>query len=102
MHAPDLSVSRRLLPRFDASPTPFHAVDVVADELTAAGFVEIQPGSPMVAGGPAFVRRGGALVARVVGEAHGADSPVRVIGAHTDSPCLRMAPISQKSQYGYE
>ena len=38
------------------------------------------------------MRRGGALVAWVVDEAHDAASPVRVIGAHTDSPNLRIKP----------
>ena len=42
--------------------------------------------------GRLFVRRGGALLAWVVDEAHGPASPVRIIGAHTDSPNLRIKP----------
>jgi len=54
--------------------------------------VEVAPGSSVPARGRAFVRRGGALVAWVVGEHHAAASGVRVIGAHTDSPNLRVKP----------
>jgi aspartyl aminopeptidase len=92
MRAPDLSVSRRLLGLLDESPTPFHAVATAARELIAAGFGEVAPGGPLPARGRVFMRRGGALVAWVVDEAHQASSPVRVIGAHTDSPNLRIKP----------
>jgi len=92
MRAPDLSVSRRLLSLLDRSPTPFHAVETAADELSAAGFVEVPAGESIPARGRVFVRRGGALIAWVVDEAHDAGSPIRVIGAHTDSPNLRIKP----------
>ena len=92
MRAPDLSVSRRLLGRLDDSPTPFHAVDTTAEALAGARFDEVAPGSPLPARGRCFVRRGGALVAWVVGDDHTAASPVRVVGAHTDSPNLRVKP----------
>jgi aspartyl aminopeptidase len=92
MRAPDLSVSRRLLGLFDRSPTPYHAVDAAAEELSAAGFAEVAPGAALPPRGRLFVRRGGALVAWVVDDGHDASSPVRVIGAHTDSPNLRIKP----------
>ena len=92
MRAPDLSISRRLLGRLDDSPTPFHAVVTVARELTEAGFAEIAPGDPITAHGRHFVCRGGSLVAWSVAESHGAASPLRVIGAHTDSPTLHVKP----------
>jgi aspartyl aminopeptidase len=92
MRAPDLSVSRRLLELLDRSPTPYHAVETAAEELVGAGFAEVAPGAPLPARGRVFVRRGGSLVAWVVDEAHGPASPVRVVGAHTDSPNLRIKP----------
>ncbi|MEZ5244228.1 MAG: M18 family aminopeptidase [Acidimicrobiales bacterium] len=92
MRAPDLSISRRLLGLLDESPTPFHAVATVARELTDAGFAEFTPGTPIPVRGRCFTRRGGSLVAWVVDDAHRASSPVRVIGAHTDSPNLRIKP----------
>ena len=92
MSAPDLSVARRLPARLDASPTPFHTVETVATELVGAGFTELAVGDPLPQQGRSFLRRGGALVAWVVAEAHRATSPVRVVGAHTDSPNLRLKP----------
>ncbi|MEM7140650.1 MAG: M18 family aminopeptidase [Actinomycetota bacterium] len=91
MQAPELSVSRRVAALIDASPTPFHAVETAVRELQAAGFVELGPGeAPGV--GSRFLRRGGALVAWTVADHHEAHSPVRVVGAHTDSPNLRIKP----------
>jgi aspartyl aminopeptidase len=90
MNAPDLSVSRRVAGLLDASPTPYHAVATAAEELIGAGFTELGPGDSMSARGRAFVRRGGALVAWAVGDHHEAGSGFRVIGAHTDSPNLRI------------
>ncbi|OUZ08378.1 M18 family aminopeptidase [Aeromicrobium sp. PE09-221] len=75
----------------DASPTPFHAVRTVAEELSEAGFTQVReqaawPTSP----GDYYVVRGGSLVAW----REAPDTPVhagfRVIGAHTDSPNLRI------------
>ena len=91
----------------DASPTQFHAVHNAAARLVDAGFEQFVPGSvgsaaagsiaagaggagaPM-APGARFVVRDGALVAWVDGNRPGA--PLRLIGAHTDSPNLRVRP----------
>ncbi|TSD65318.1 M18 family aminopeptidase [Aeromicrobium piscarium] len=75
----------------DASPTPFHAVRTAAEELTDAGFVQVReqdvwPTSP----GDYFVIRGGSLVAWREAADTPAHAGFRVIGAHTDSPNLRI------------
>jgi aspartyl aminopeptidase len=101
MRAPDLSVSRRVGGLIDASPTPYHAVETAVRELTAAGFSEVRAGDPVPATGSSFVRRGGALVAWVVAEHHSASSGVRVIGAHTDSPNLRIKPQPDGGSAGW-
>lgn len=88
----DLSVARRLLGRLDAAPTPFHAVATAAEELQGAGFEEVGPGDRPHGPGRRFVRRGGSLVAWVTAPHHGPCSGFRVIGAHTDSPNLRLKP----------
>ena len=92
MRAPDLSVSRRVAELVDASPTPYHAVDAAVGALSGAGFRELTTGEAVPSQGPAFIRRGGALVAWAIDESHSASSGVRVIGAHTDSPNLRIKP----------
>ncbi len=75
-----------------ASPTPWHAARNAATMLTAAGFVELSPSGgwdePVARG---LVVRDGSLIAW--NGAPGVDeAPVRMIGAHTDSPGLRIRP----------
>jgi aspartyl aminopeptidase len=82
---------QELLDFLDASPSPWHAADSAADVLLADGFVELaesQTWAPLPAAG--FTRRGGALVAWRLGD--GIPTGVRIVGAHTDSPGLRVHP----------
>ena len=92
-----------LLAHLDASPTPFHAVELVAGRLDRAGFARLDPGSPWspeAARGSSYVMRDGAVVAWVggTGERPGRG---RFIGAHTDSPCLRVRPNPDSGGLGY-
>jgi aspartyl aminopeptidase len=84
----------------DASPSPFHAVATSASQLLATGCQELDAGAawdPVDAG---FVRRGGALVAwRGVGAT--AATPFRIVGAHTDSPGLRVKPLPDTGVLGW-
>lgn len=86
----------------DAAPTPFHAVAEVASALTAAGFVELAeaerwPRQP----GRYFVVRGGSLVAWHSGPAKDPGRPFRILGAHTDSPNLRVKPRADAARLGW-
>lgn len=72
----------------DASPSPFHVCATVAARLIAAGYTELSeakhwPSEP----GRYFTVRAGSLVAW---NSDGADGPFRIVGAHTDSPNLRV------------
>jgi aspartyl aminopeptidase len=81
------------------SPSPFHAVAAVALRLERAGFRELALDGPWPAGtAPAYVRRGGTLVAW-----RPAVSPTgfRIVGAHTDSPNLRIKPQPDHRSAGY-
>ena len=75
----------------DASPSPFHACATAAAMLTAAGFAEVDecdawPDTP----GRYVLRRGGSLVAWSTVASSAAHDAFRVVGAHTDSPNLRL------------
>lgn len=72
----------------DASPSPFHVCATVAARLIAAGYTELSEAErwPSVPG-RYFTVRAGSLVAW---NSAGADGPFRVVGAHTDSPNLRV------------
>ena len=76
----------------DASPSPFHACATVAGRLLAAGYVELREADPWPRGpGRYFTIRAGSLVAwNAAGSITGPADPFRIVGAHTDSPNLRV------------
>ncbi|HYF45761.1 MAG TPA: M18 family aminopeptidase [Acidimicrobiales bacterium] len=99
-----IEAARRLLGHLDASPTPYHAVATAADLLTAAGFAEVDEGDAW-AGDLAdrwFVRRGGALVAADWPAGTAPEAPLRIVGAHTDSPNLRLKPRPGSPSAGWQ
>lgn len=72
----------------DGSPSPFHACETVAGRLLAAGYAELPEGDTWPERpGRFFTVRAGSLVAW---NTTGPDGPFRIIGAHTDSPNLRV------------
>lgn len=76
-----------------ASPTPHHATAEATRRLTAAGFTELAEIDRWPTGaGARVVRRGGALVAWRQPERVDPAAGVRLVGAHTDSPNLRLKP----------
>lgn len=80
-----------------ASPSSYHAAAEVARRLEAAGFERIDEGdawpSP-ASGGPqrGVLVRDGAVVAWVAPADADADTPFRILGAHTDSPGFKLKP----------
>ena len=77
----------------DASPSPFHVCATVAAQLRAHGFTELTETREWPAsGGRYFLIRGGSLIAwsGEAGAPGDAARPFRIVGAHTDSPNLRV------------
>jgi aspartyl aminopeptidase len=86
----------------DASPSPYHAVATAAGRLVAAGWEQLDE----VDSWPAdvtrgYVTRGGALVAWHRAGDPDPGSPFRVVGAHTDSPGLRVKPRPDLTTLGW-
>lgn len=73
----------------DASPSPFHACRTTAERLLAAGFTELSESDPWPVAGDHFAVRAGSLIAWRSGDG-GLAVPFRIVGAHTDSPNLRV------------
>lgn len=95
---------RRLLDFVDASPTPFHAVATTRAQLEAAGFSELDEAErwELAAGDRRFVvRNQSTLIAFVVGSEGPQEAGMRLIGAHTDSPNLRLKPNACYEKEGY-
>ncbi|MDJ1131570.1 M18 family aminopeptidase [Streptomyces iconiensis] len=85
-----------------ASPSPYHAVANTAARLEKAGFQRVWETEAWNAGaGGKYVLRGGALIAWYVPEGATAATPFRIIGAHTDSPNLRVKPVPDTGTQGW-
>jgi len=93
-----------LLEYLDAAPTPFHAVSAGRALLDAAGFsaLDERDAWQLESGGRYYVtRNGSALIAFALGDAPLVDAGLRLIGAHTDSPCLKLKPRPELKAQGY-
>lgn len=96
--------NQELLGFLDASPTPFHAVAAMRRRLDAAGFValderdawQLEPGD-----GYYVTRNDSALIAFRPGQRELAADGLRMVGAHTDSPCLKLKPNAVLETHGY-
>ncbi|RCK64239.1 Aspartyl aminopeptidase 4 [Candida viswanathii] len=92
----------------NASPTPYHAVDSVKCLLKDAGFEELverhnwEQTASLKKGGKYYVtRNGSSLIAFTIGGKFANGNGIAIVGAHTDSPCLRIKPISKKNAEGF-
>jgi aspartyl aminopeptidase len=84
-----------LLAFIDASPSPWHAVESCRQRLLAAGFSALDEVDrwQLIPGGRYFVIRGGSsIIAFTIGQQPPVETGLRLIGAHTDSPGLRIKP----------
>ncbi|UCV27119.1 M18 family aminopeptidase [Ferribacterium limneticum] len=97
MNIPDTARAQAqdLLDFIDASPSPWHAVQTCETRLQAAGFSRLEEVDrwTLSAGSRHYVVRGGSsIIAFIVGQQSAAETGLRMIGAHTDSPGLRLKP----------
>jgi aspartyl aminopeptidase len=84
-----------LLAFLDASPTPMHAVALLAGRLEHSGFRRLREGDPwrLERGERCCVTRGdAALIAFCTGDRDPAEGGLRLAGAHSDSPGLKLKP----------
>lgn len=96
--------NQRLCDFLAAAPTPFHAVEQMVARLAAAGFAGLSEGDDwsFAPGGRYYVvRNGSSLIAWVQGTQAMMQSGLRMLGAHTDSPCLKVKPQPEIIRQGY-
>ncbi len=97
-------LNRELLAFLRRSPTPFHATAGMSAMLDEAGFARLDEAGAwsLERGGRYYVVRGGsALIAFRTGRAALPEHGMRLAGAHTDSPCLRLKPAPALRRRGY-
>jgi len=94
-----------MLEFIDGSPSPFHAVESAKLRLVKRGYHELNERdqwSQLVPGTGYFViRGGGSLIAFRLGTQPLAEAGARLVGAHTDSPNLRLKPRLAKGAHGH-
>ena len=96
---------RDLLDFIDASMTPYHAVAESIRRVEAAGFSRLDEAdewSLRPEDRRYVVRNDGSIACFVVGTAPPAEGGFRLIGAHTDSPNLRLRPNAVREACGYD
>ncbi|KAF2132405.1 peptidase M18, aminopeptidase I [Dothidotthia symphoricarpi CBS 119687] len=103
---PSLEAAEDFLSFVNASPTPFHAVKSAKERLEKAGFKQIKErdswAPTLQPGGKYYLTRNGSTIAAfAIGKKWKAGNPIGMIGAHTDSPCLRLKPVSKRQGDGF-
>ena len=86
----------------EASPSSHHAAAEIARRLREVGFTELSetadwPSTP----GRYLVVRDGAVIAWVLPSAATATTPVRIFGAHSDSPGFKLKPQPTTGSHGW-
>ncbi|XP_021759394.1 probable aspartyl aminopeptidase [Chenopodium quinoa] len=98
------SVASDLINFLNASPTAFHAVDESKRQLKEAGFEQLSEREDwsLQAGKKYFFTRNySTIVAFAIGKKYVAGNGFHIVGAHTDSPCLKLKPTSKVTKGGY-
>ena len=90
----DTEYTEGLLKFIQASPTPFHAVVAMIEILEAEGFQQLKEAeawNTTVPGRYYVTRNDSSLIAFTLATDL-AENGLRMVGAHTDSPCLKVKP----------
>ena len=97
-------LNQGLIDFLKASPTPFHATATLVQRLEGAGFQRLDEREPWrtEAGGRYYVTRNdSSIVAFKLGRLSPLLGGIRLVGAHTDSPCLRVKPQPELQRQGF-
>lgn len=94
-----------LLDFIDASPSPWHVIATIEQRLQSFNFQRLQETDhwTLSAGGRYYVvRDDSSIILFVVGQQPVADTGFKILGAHTDSPGLRVKPQPQLNSDGLQ
>ena len=97
--------AQNLLDFIDVSPSPWHVVKTIQEHLAQFQFERLDETEiwTLKTGGRYFVVRGdSSMIAFVHGEKSVSETGFKIIGAHTDSPGLRIKPNPENKTAGLE
>lgn len=97
----DLKIAQDLCDFIAQSPTPFHATANLLSLFTNASFIHLDESEPwQLASNSSYVvtRNESSIIAFRTG--NDLRQGIKMVGAHTDSPCLRIKPNPDISKYG--
>ena len=100
-------LAKNVMRFIDASPSPYHAVEVTQGALHERGYERLREGnqwaSQVKRGGKYYLtRNASSLIAFAVGGSYSPSGGFRITGAHTDSPALKLKPQCGAVKEGYE
>lgn len=96
--------SQGLLDFLHNSPSPFHATQSMCVALQAAGYIALDERETwqLEAQGRYYVTRNdSSIIAFKLGQHDPAAHGIRMVGAHTDSPCLKVKPQPELTAHSY-
>ncbi|MCG7199893.1 M18 family aminopeptidase [Marinobacter pelagius] len=96
--------NKDLIEFLNDSPTPWHAVSTMKSRLDAAGFEQLDEREDWSLDrnrGYYVIRNGSSIVAFRTGTNDVSTGGIRMVGAHTDSPCLKVKPNPELRRKGY-
>lgn len=96
---------KQLIGFLNRSPTPFHAVQQMTNRLIESGYKVLneEDSWQLEAGGHyVMTRNDSSIIAWKMPKSRSlTESGFRMLGAHTDSPCLRVKPNPEVHKHGY-
>lgn len=93
-----------LIGYINRSPSPYHAVADAVSQLRAAGYTRLEESAKwdLSPGGLYYLTRNAStLIAFAIGGKYTPGNSCQIIGAHTDSPCLRVKQRSKATSVGF-
>lgn len=99
-----LGLAKDLLDFIASARTPYHAAREVTRRLENHQFRAFDEGESwsLEPGTRGFVQRGGSVIAFIMGSSPPARAGFTLLGAHTDSPNLRVRPVPDVDSAGYK
>ena len=95
MHITQSQFNNDLFQFLKSSPSPFHAVQSMALRFEAAGFTKLEETKTWLLAPKSsyyVTRNDSSIIAFSTGSGDFVSNGIKMVGAHTDSPCLKLKP----------